>query len=84
MIKNWNVDGLIISLEEASLDCFDKTLSEVLSEFSDGRSIEWKSRHKMKESKLLKKKKVFHLIDKIRFRYYIVKIKIIIYGDLYE
>lgn len=57
--KELDVDSLIISLEEAALDCFDKNLSEVLSEFSDGRGIEWKSRQKMKKEQALKEKRGF-------------------------
>lgn len=48
-----DVDSLIISLQEAAFDCFDKSLSEVINNFSDGKNIDWKSSHKLqRESKL--------------------------------
>lgn len=39
--KNMDADGLIIALEEAAYDCFHKSLSSVLSDFSDGTAIQW-------------------------------------------
>lgn len=44
--KGLDVDGLIIALQEASFDCYQKSLSTILSETMDGEPIEWKSTSK--------------------------------------
>lgn len=46
--KHMDADGLIIALEEAAYDCFQKTLSNVLSDFSDGSAIQWKNTYQEK------------------------------------